>query len=58
VRATVLLRGGETVDILPYVGKPGLWAGQPPYRRAYRGRVKPSFDVAPSSEGVGNREHH
>jgi FtsP/CotA-like multicopper oxidase with cupredoxin domain len=51
---TVLLRAGETVDILLYVTNPGLWMAHCHIAEHIEGGMMFSFEVAPSSEGEGN----
>jgi len=51
---TVLLRAGETVDILLYVTNPGLWMTHCHIAEHIEGGMMFSFEVAPSSEGEGN----
>jgi FtsP/CotA-like multicopper oxidase with cupredoxin domain len=48
---TVLLRAGETVDILLYVTNPGLWMAHCHIAEHTEGGMMFSFDVAPSPEG-------
>jgi FtsP/CotA-like multicopper oxidase with cupredoxin domain len=48
---TVLLRAGETVDILLYVTNPGLWMAHCHIAEHTESGMMFSFDVAPSSEG-------
>jgi FtsP/CotA-like multicopper oxidase with cupredoxin domain len=48
---TVLLRAGETVDILLYVTNPGLWMAHCHIAEHIEGGMMFSFEVAPSSEG-------
>jgi FtsP/CotA-like multicopper oxidase with cupredoxin domain len=48
---TVLLRAGETVDILLYVTNPGLWMAHCHIAEHIEGGMMFSFNVAPSSEG-------
>jgi FtsP/CotA-like multicopper oxidase with cupredoxin domain len=50
---TVLLRAGETVDILLYVTNPGLWMAHCHIAEHIEGGMMFSFNVAPSSEGEG-----
>jgi FtsP/CotA-like multicopper oxidase with cupredoxin domain len=50
---TVLLRAGETVDILLYVTNPGLWMAHCHIAEHIEGGMMFSFEVAPSSEGEG-----
>ncbi len=47
---TVLLRAGETADILLYVTNPGLWMAHCHIAEHTEGGMMFSFDVAPSSE--------
>jgi FtsP/CotA-like multicopper oxidase with cupredoxin domain len=47
---TVLLRAGETVDILLYVTNPGLWMAHCHIAEHIEGGMMFSFNVAPSSE--------
>lgn len=47
---TVLLRAGETVDILLYVTNPGLWMAHCHIAEHTESGMMFSFDVAPSSE--------
>src|ERR671911_1920868 len=54
---TVLLRAGETVDILLYVTNPGLWMAHCHIAEHIEGGMMFSFGVAPSSEGEGSSEH-
>jgi FtsP/CotA-like multicopper oxidase with cupredoxin domain len=54
---TVLLRAGETVDILLYVTNPGLWMAHCHIAEHIEGGMMFSFNVAPSSEGYGSREY-
>jgi FtsP/CotA-like multicopper oxidase with cupredoxin domain len=51
---TVLLRAGETVDILLYVTNPGLWMAHCHIAEHIESEKMFSFEVAPSSEG---KEH-
>jgi FtsP/CotA-like multicopper oxidase with cupredoxin domain len=51
---TVLLRAGETVDILLYVTNPGLWMAHCHIAEHIESGMMFSFEVAPSTEGVGN----
>ena len=51
---TVLLRAGETVDILLYVTNPGLWMAHCHIAEHIEGGMMFSFEVAPSSEGEGH----
>ena len=51
---TVLLRAGETVDILLYVTNPGLWMAHCHIAEHIEGGMMFSFNVAPSSEGGGH----
>src|SRR5215203_4518437 len=51
---TVLLRAGETVDILLYVTNPGLWMAHCHIAEHIEGGMMFSFNVAPSTEGEGN----
>ena len=51
---TVLLRAGETVDILLYVTNPGLWMAHCHIAEHIEGGMMFSFNVAPSSEGGGS----
>ena len=55
---TVLLRAGETVDILLYVTNPGLWMAHCHIAEHIEGGMMFGFEVAPSSEGAGSSEHH
>src|ERR687889_691424 len=55
---TVLLRAGETVDILLYVTNPGLWMAHCHIAEHIEGGMMFSFNVAPSSEGEGDHGHH
>src|SRR5215207_4179566 len=48
---TVLLRAGETVDILLYVTNPGLWMAHCHIAEHTESGMMSSFEVAPSSEG-------
>src|SRR5215204_1220976 len=48
---TVLLRAGETADILLYVTNPGLWMAHCHRAEHTEGGMMFSFDVAPSPEG-------
>ncbi len=48
---TVLLRAGETVDILLYVTNPGLWMAHCHIAEHIEGGMMFSFNVASSSEG-------
>ncbi len=48
---TVLLRAGETVDILLYVTNPGLWMAHCHIAEHIEGGMMFSFNVAPASEG-------
>ncbi len=48
---TVLLRAGETVDILLYVTNPGLWMAHCHIAEHIEGGMMFSFEVAHSSEG-------
>jgi FtsP/CotA-like multicopper oxidase with cupredoxin domain len=48
---TVLLRAGETADILLYVTNPGLWMAHCHIAEHTEGGMMFSFDVAPSPEG-------
>ena len=48
---TLLLRAGETVDILLYVTNPGLWMAHCHIAEHIEGGMMFSFNVAPSSEG-------
>jgi FtsP/CotA-like multicopper oxidase with cupredoxin domain len=48
---TVLLRAGETVDILLYVTNPGLWMAHCHIAEHIESGMMFSFEVAPSSEG-------
>jgi FtsP/CotA-like multicopper oxidase with cupredoxin domain len=48
---TVLLRAGETVDILLYVTNPGLWMAHCHIAEHIEGGMMFSFEVAPSAEG-------
>jgi FtsP/CotA-like multicopper oxidase with cupredoxin domain len=49
---TVLLRAGETADILLYVTNPGLWMAHCHIAEHTEGGMMFSFEVAPSPEGV------
>jgi FtsP/CotA-like multicopper oxidase with cupredoxin domain len=49
---TVLLRAGETADILLYVTNPGLWMAHCHIAEHTEGGMMFSFDVAPSPEGA------
>ena len=51
---TVLLRAGETVDILLYVTNPGLWMAHCHIAEHIEGGMMFSFEVARSSEGEGH----
>jgi FtsP/CotA-like multicopper oxidase with cupredoxin domain len=51
---TVLLRAGETVDILLYVTNPGLWMAHCHIAEHIESGMMFSFEVAPSSEEEGN----
>jgi FtsP/CotA-like multicopper oxidase with cupredoxin domain len=51
---TVLLRAGETVDILLYVTNPGLWMAHCHIAEHIESGMMFSFNVAPSSEWEGN----
>jgi FtsP/CotA-like multicopper oxidase with cupredoxin domain len=51
---TVLLRAGETVDVLLYVTNPGLWMAHCHIAEHIEGGMMFSFEVAPSSEGEGH----
>jgi len=51
---TVLLRAGETVDILLYVTNPGLWMAHCHIAEHIEGGMMFSFEVAPSSEEGDN----
>src|SRR5919112_921875 len=51
---TVLLRAGETVDILLYVTNPGLWMAHCHIAEHIEGGMMFSFEVAPSYEGKGH----
>jgi len=55
---TVLLRAGETVDILLYVTNPGLWMAHCHIAEHIESGMMFSFSVAPSSEGRGDHGHH
>jgi FtsP/CotA-like multicopper oxidase with cupredoxin domain len=55
---TVLLRAGETVDILLYVTNPGLWMAHCHIAEHIESGMMFSFNVAPSSGGEGNHDHH
>src|SRR5919112_56350 len=55
---TVLLRAGETVDILLYVTNPGLWMAHCHIAEHIESGMMFSFEVTPSSEGGGDHEHH
>src|SRR5215210_4307330 len=48
---TVLLRAGETVDILLHITEPGLWMAHCHIAEHTESGMMFSFDVAPSSEG-------
>jgi FtsP/CotA-like multicopper oxidase with cupredoxin domain len=48
---TVLLRAGESVDILLYVTNPGLWMAHCHIAEHIEGGMMFSFEVEPSSEG-------
>ncbi len=48
---TVLLRAGETVDILLHVTNPGLWMAHCHIAEHIESGMMFSFEVAPSSEG-------
>src|SRR5215212_543899 len=48
---TVLLRAGETADILLYVTNPGLWMAHCHIAEHTEGGMMFSFEVAPSPEG-------
>jgi Multicopper oxidase len=48
---TVLLRAGETAEILLYVTNPGLWMAHCHIAEHTEGGMMFSFDVAPSPEG-------
>jgi FtsP/CotA-like multicopper oxidase with cupredoxin domain len=48
---TVLLRAGETADILLYVTNPGLWMAHCHIAEHTEGGMMFSFDVAPAPEG-------
>jgi hypothetical protein len=50
---TVLLRAGETADILLYVTNPGLWMAHCHIAEHTEGGMMFSFDVAPSPEAGG-----
>ena len=50
---TVLLRAGETADILLYVTNPGLWMAHCHIAEHTEGGMMFSFEVAPSPEGGG-----
>ena len=50
---TVLLRAGETADILLYVTNPGLWMAHCHIAEHTEGGMMFSFEVAPSPEGRG-----
>jgi FtsP/CotA-like multicopper oxidase with cupredoxin domain len=54
---TVLLRAGETVDILLYVTNPGLWMAHCHIAEHIEGGMMFSFEVAPASERDGGGEH-
>jgi FtsP/CotA-like multicopper oxidase with cupredoxin domain len=49
---TVLLRAGETADILLYVTNPGLWMAHCHIAEHTEGGMMFSFEVAPSPEGA------
>src|SRR5918994_221969 len=51
---TVLLRAGETVDILLYVTNPGIWMAHCHIAEHIESGMMFSFSVAPSSEGGGD----
>jgi FtsP/CotA-like multicopper oxidase with cupredoxin domain len=51
---TVLLRAGETVDILLYVTNPGLWMAHCHIAEHIESGMMFSFEVAPSSEAGGH----
>jgi FtsP/CotA-like multicopper oxidase with cupredoxin domain len=51
---TVLLRAGETVDILLYVTNPGLWMAHCHIAEHIESGMMFSFNVASSSEGEGH----
>jgi FtsP/CotA-like multicopper oxidase with cupredoxin domain len=51
---TVLLRAGESVDILLYVTNPGLWMAHCHIAEHIESGMMFSFNVAPSSEWEGN----
>jgi FtsP/CotA-like multicopper oxidase with cupredoxin domain len=55
---TVLLRAGETVDILLYVTNPGLWMAHCHIAEHIEGGMMFSFEVAPPSEERGGGENH
>ena len=50
---TVLLRAGETVDLLLYFTNPGLWMAHCHIAEHIESGMMFSFNVAPSSEGEG-----
>jgi FtsP/CotA-like multicopper oxidase with cupredoxin domain len=50
---TVLLRAGETVDVLLYVTNPGLWMAHCHIAEHTESGMMFSFEVAPSSEARG-----
>ena len=50
---TVLVRAGETVDLLLHVTNPGLWMAHCHIAEHNEGRMMFSFEVAPSSESEG-----
>jgi FtsP/CotA-like multicopper oxidase with cupredoxin domain len=51
---TVLVRAGETVDILLYVTNPGLWMAHCHIAEHTESGMMFSFNVTPSSEGEGH----
>jgi FtsP/CotA-like multicopper oxidase with cupredoxin domain len=54
---TVLLRAGETVDILLYVTNPGLWMAHCHIAEHIESGMMFSFSVAPYSEGESTRSN-
>jgi FtsP/CotA-like multicopper oxidase with cupredoxin domain len=50
---TVLLRAGETVNVLLYVTNPGLWMAHCHIAEHIEGGMMFSFEVAPSAQGEG-----
>ena len=48
---TVLLRPGETVDVLLYITNPGLWMAHCHIAEHIEGGMMFSFEVAPAAEG-------